>query len=211
MSKLLPHLSASLALTTIVGSENTQDHSLTERQAQAAHCLTCPTYLASATKGTVKDTQDHTKVNSAARPAHYQAGQDAYTALTNFAEFIGNNLRDDRKPVFPEHKKICQDSLVDASVAEDISVIEDHLSQFDKGLVELDTDLKRKNWRPDLSVPDNLRLDDLYYEVDYRRAKFGALALNPDGCTELLKVDDTSIDGYKRRSTLRDTVHHPFS
>lgn len=90
-------------------------------------------------------------------------------------------------------------------------MIKHHLSQFDKGLDELDTDLKRKNWRPDLTDADNSRLERLYYEVDYRRAKFGALALNPDGCTELLKVDDTSIDGYDRRSTLRDTVHHPFS
>ena len=157
------------------------------------------------------DTPDQTLPETEARPAHYQAGQDAYTALTKFANFIGHHLQPSHIDNFPKHKKICEESLVDASITEDRSVIKRNLGQFREGLTDLAGDLKSKLWKPDLSAEEYTAFEGHYDLVEYLGAKFEALALNPNGCTEILKVDDTSIEGYGRKSTLCATVHTAFS
>ena len=47
--------------------------------------------------------------------------------------------------------------------------------------------------------------------MDYHRAKFEAMALNPDGCTERSKVDDSMLHGHELKSELFDPADLDFS
>jgi hypothetical protein len=150
--------------------------------------------MSCSTQVNVEDPHDHTSVSSIAQPAHYQAEHNVCTAFSNFVSFMNgpDRIHHTRKDDYPKHRVVCQKALEDAtSATADRSEVETNLSRFDKLWCDLPGYIKMKNYRPDLTNAEYTEFEDLCFRVDYHRARFEALALNPDGCTERSKVDES--------------------
>jgi hypothetical protein len=91
------------------------------------------------------------------------------------------------------------------------SEVKTHLSQFDKVWVDLPGYIKRKNYRPDLTDAEYTKFENLQFAMDYSRAKFEAVALNPEGCTERLQVDNSKLHGHALEGTLFNSEYLAFS
>jgi hypothetical protein len=151
-----------------------------------------------------EDPQDQTPGQTNALPAHYQAGQDACTALSRFISFMNPRPHNDD---YPEHRKVCQEALEAAtSATANRSEVKTNLSCFDEAWSDLPECIQRKNHAPDLTDEEYNEYEDLWYQMDYHRAKFEAMALNPDGCTERSKVDDSLLHGDALKGELLDTA-----
>jgi len=162
----------------------------------------------------IDDPQDHTPVSSVTQSARSQAGHDARTAFSNFISFMDepDRIQPIHKEDYPKDRKVCQKALEDAtSATADRSEVETNLSQFDKVWSDLPDYIKRSNYGPDLTDAKYAEFENLCFEVDYNRAKFEAIALDPDGCTERLKVDDSNLHGHALKSTLFDYGYLAFN
>ena len=223
--------------TTTATSDNTQDQTSLRYPAQPAHKLPCSgdSLLYSTqvsiddpqihtpvsiddpqdhTPVSIDDPQDHTPVSSLPQSVHSQAGHDVRTAFSKFISFMNepDRIQPIHKEDYPKHRKVCQKALEDAtSATADRSEVETNLSQFDKVWSELPDYIIRKNQAPDLTEEEYIEYEDRWLRMDYHRAKFEAMALNPDGCTERLKDDDSLLHGHELDSELLDTAYLEFS
>jgi hypothetical protein len=209
MTKSLPQWAPSFA-ATIVTSNDTHDQTSITRLAQPAHQLPLSRdSLPCSTKVNIEDPQDQTPAQTNALPAYYQAGQDACTALSKFISFMDPQPHNND---YPGYKKVCQEALeATTSATANRSKVETNLSQFDEAWSDLPDCIQRKNQAPDLTDAEYNEYEDLWYQMDYHRAKFEAMALNPDGCTERSKVDDSMLHGHELISELLDPAGLDFS
>jgi hypothetical protein len=214
MTKSPPRLGSSLLATTIATSIDPQDQNSIKHPAQPAYTFTrSKDSMPRSTQVNIEDLQDHTPVSSIAQSAHYQAGQDACTALSKFISFMDEPDRL-QKPIhnndYPKYRKICQEAL-EAATRANRSEVKTYLSQFDKAWSDLPDCIQRVNQAPDLTKEEYNEYEDLCYQMDYHRVKLEAMALNPDGCTERSKVDDSMLHGHELISELLDPAGLDFS
>jgi hypothetical protein len=217
MTKSPPRFRPSLPPTTIATSNDPQDQNSIKHPAQPAYTFArSKDSMPCSTQVNIEDPCDHTPVSSIAQPAHYQAENDVCTAFSNIVSFMNvpDRIHHTRKDDYPKHREVCQKALEDATSATATrSEVKTNLSQFDKVWSDLPGYIKMKNYRPDLTNAEDAEFEDLCFKMDYNRAKFEALALNPKGCTEHSKVDDSRLHGIalKGTCTLFDSEYLAFS